>query len=117
MDYKELSAQLRTKYENFKPADMAVHFNVLDEMHANENAHTRILARLLKQPTICESFVKYIAEKRSDLAPKMLPVAKDNFSVSCLSEYVDARIEYGDKVIIIENKVKDAIDQDEQIDR
>lgn len=34
-----------------------------------------------------------------------------------MSEYVDARIEYGDKVIIVENKVKDAIDQDEQIDR
>lgn len=92
-------------------------FNVLDEMHANENAHTRVLVRLLQIPSVCKSFIGYLAAMRPDIAAGILPFDEKNFQVDCFSDYVDARIFYKDKVFIVENKVKDAIDQDEQIDR
>lgn len=92
-------------------------FNVLDEMHASENAHTKVLVRLLQIPAICKSFIGYLAEMRPDLAEEILPFDEKNFQVDCFSDYMDARIFYKGKVLIIENKVKDAIDQNEQIDR
>ena len=42
MTGKEFSEKIETEFESFVPAKVAVQFNVLDEMHANENAHTRI---------------------------------------------------------------------------
>ena len=93
-------------------------FNVLDEMHANENAHTRVLVRLLRIPSICDAFIQYLAMgPRNDLANQILPFEKNAYFVDCFSDYVDARIFYNRKVIIIENKVRDAPDQDAQIDR
>lgn len=119
MNYQELAEELKRKFAAFEPKKMAMPFNVLDEMHANENAHTRILARLLQEPEVCKSFIEYVAAKRSDLASALLPYSysKETFSVSCQTGYVDIRITYGDKLVIIENKVKDAVDQDAQIDR
>lgn len=117
MNYQEFAKELKRKFAAFEPKKMAMPFNVLDEMHANENAHTRILARLLQEPEVCKSFIEYVAAKRSDLASALLPYSKENFSVSCQTGYVDIRITYGDKLVIIENKVKDAVDQDAQIDR
>ena len=86
-------------------------------MHVNENAHTRILARLLQEPAVCRSFIQYVGSQRPDLSNRLIDGLGEAFSVSCCLEYIDARIEYADKVIIIENKVKDAVDQDCQIDR
>lgn len=117
MNYQEFAEELKRKFEAFEPKTTPMPFNVLDEMHANENAHTRILARLLQEPEVCKSFIEYVAARRSDLAPALLPYSEKDFSVSCQTGYVDIRITYGDKLIIIENKVKDAIDQDAQIDR
>ena len=119
MNYQEFAEELKRKFAAFEPKEMAMPFNVLDEMHANENAHTRILARLLQEPEVCKSFIEYVAAKRSDLASALLPYSysKETFSVSCQTGYVDIRITYGDKLVIIENKVKDAVDQDAQIDR
>jgi predicted PP-loop superfamily ATPase len=45
------------------------HINLIDELHANENAHSRILEKLLKQKThegkfeLLESFIEYLKEK------------------------------------------------------
>lgn len=117
MNYQEFAEELKCKFAAFVPKKTPMPFNVLDEMHANENAHTRILARLLQEPEICKSFIEYVAAKRSDLASALLPYSEKNFFVSCQTGYVDIRITYGDKLVIIENKVKDAVDQDAQIDR
>ena len=117
MDYKEFSQELKKEFEAFKPPQTPVQFNVLDEMHANENAHSRILARLLQEKPVCRSFFEYLSEiVGRDLVHQ--GGEKDvDFSVTCCSEYIDVRVEYGKNVIIIENKVNDAIDQDKQIDR
>jgi hypothetical protein len=47
------------------------HINLIDELHANENAHSRILEKLLNQKTndgkyeILTSFVEYLKKKRN----------------------------------------------------
>ena len=35
------------------------HFSIIDELHANENAHTRFLASLLSDKTILHSFMPF----------------------------------------------------------
>lgn len=90
--------------------------NVIDELHADENAHSRILGMLLKY----------------DDGSKTCPVLKSflrSFDVRCASEVVSPRVtmeeeridvlveespKYG---IIIENKVNGAGDQNTQIER
>ena len=43
---------------NKKKSEASTHqFNLLDELHANENAHTRILVRLLQIPSLLHSFL------------------------------------------------------------
>ena len=37
-------------------------FNLLDELHANENAHTRIFVRLLQIPSLLHSFLVYLKD-------------------------------------------------------
>lgn len=117
MNYREFSKNLKSEFDAFQPAKVSIQFNVLDEMHANENAHTRILARLLQVQPVCRSFIEYLAKKRPDLSANLLAGTEGEFFVNCFSEYIDAKIQYGENVIIIENKVKDAVDQDRQIDR
>lgn len=117
MNYEEFAQALKVKFGAYTPKETAVAFNVLDEMHANENAHTRILASLIRIPEIGRSFVEYVAKKRPDLAGDILPFSTEDFSVDCQTDCVDLRIEYGSKLIIVENKVKGAVDQNEQIDR
>lgn len=117
MDINELVEQFRKRYEGTALGTDVAQFNVLDEMHANENAHTRVLVRLLQIPFVCKSFVEYIASERPDLASRITPFKEKDYHVDCFSEYIDARIYYDSLVFIIENKVKDAVDQDAQIDR
>ena len=108
---------LKERYDSIPVEAGVMQFNVLDEVRVNENAHTRVLVRLLQIPAVCKSFVGYLAKMRPDLAERLLPFDEADFYVDCFSDYVDARIFCKDKVIIIENKVKDAIDQDAQIDK
>ena len=96
MNYQEFAEELKRKFAAFEPKKTAMPFNVLDEMHANENAHTRILARLLQEPEVCKSFIEYVAAKRSDLATALLPYSEKDFCVSCQTGYVDIRMTYGD---------------------
>ena len=91
-------------------------FNLLDELHANENAHTRILVRLLQIPSLLHSFLVYLNESFSVLALDI----PDNLSpsdVTEFSDYIDAKIETENFCIIIENKINNAVDQHRQIER
>ena len=98
------------------PKDNVVYeFNVLNGTFANENTHTRILADLLRVPSVCESFIDYL---RKHLGVESLEgFDRDDYSVETFTAYIDAQISFADKTIIIENKVKGAADQDAQIDR
>src|ERR1035437_2240650 len=59
------------KIFNDEKSKLPYHINLIDELHANENAHSRILEKLLKQKTnvgtyeLLESFIEYLKEKDS----------------------------------------------------
>jgi hypothetical protein len=93
--------------------------NLLDEIHANENAHSRILRKLLMFPEtmvgktrypVLELFLKYLGHPFADLE-LIKPV------ITAEEARIDLLIRDRDYSIIIENKINGAVDQDEQLQR
>ena len=117
-EFRELAAQID---EACKQKDKVhVQFNVIEPLHANENAHTRILVQLLQEDKIARSFLRYLFEEcvSSVDDTKDLIEKADSIVVEQFTSFMDAKIIINGKtVIIIENKIKDAVDQDAQIDR
>ena len=89
--------------------------NLLDSFNVNENAHSRLLISLLKyKPALCH-FLKFLKEKKNL-----------NFNISLIVKpiltaekwRIDGLIqEEGKYVFIIENKIHNAVEQNEQIGR
>lgn len=122
MTDEEMDSLIRTladRYSKIPSVDGTFSFNVLDDVHLNENAHTRILVKLLQHPEICRSFLRMLGESFPDSGLKKLVEDSDEDvpKTSCFSENVDARIRLKDISVLVENKVKDAADQEAQIDR
>ena len=94
-------------------------FNVIEELHANENANTRILLKLLSYNTSGEyvflksfiSMMSHINGVSFTLSQVFRPKIEYN------KENIDGLIEDSSKqyAIIIENKINGAIDQDNQL--
>ena len=88
--------------------------NLLDEIHANENAHTRILLSLLRYEDnhdfpILKSFINLIKDSY---------IQVKNPNIEFNTSNIDGLILESNKyAIIIENKIHWAVDQKEQIDR
>ena len=89
---------------------------MIDELHANENAHTRILVRLLQIPSLLRSFLEYIRDEFK-IQSFCIPDELSANDVSEFSDFIDAKIETKNFCIIIENKINYAVDQDRQIER
>lgn len=96
----------------------AYHINIIDELHANENAHSRILVKLLQYNTpqkaypILESFLVLLSGISSEGIPA--PVKpKVNFN----QNNIDALITDNHFAVIIENKIHWAKDQQNQLER
>ena len=99
------------------------HINLIDELHANENAHSRILEKLLQQqkPTnkkyeILESFLEFIKEKyynKEDF--NKINIQKPQITQE--KERIDLWIRDFDYTIVLENKVAWASDQPNQLER
>lgn len=94
--------------------------NLIDELHANENAHTRILLKLLdyesnQKKVILEEFLNLLNEK---LVNQKIPIL-DDYRITGQFEFIDGYIWSDSKkvAIIIENKINWACDQDKQIQR
>lgn len=94
------------------------HINLIDELRANENAHSRILEKLLSQqePTnkkyeILESFLQYILEKHKDKQDfQKIEIRKPEITQE--KKRIDLWIrDQNNYAIIIENKVHNAKDQ------
>ena len=122
MTGEEMDSLIRTladRYSKIPLGDGTFSFNVLDDVQLNENAHTRILVKLLQHPEIGRSFLRMLGESFPDSGLKKLveDSGEDVPKTSCFSENVDARIRLKDISVLVENKVKDADDQDAQIDR
>ena len=92
--------------------------NLLDEIHANENAHTRILTALLKyvrngKHVILESYVGLALNIQN-----LQQLEIENPIINFNDEFIDCFIyEVGKYAIILENKIHWAVDQYKQIDR
>ena len=112
----ELAKALGDYYEE-QEAALPFHINVIDELHANENAHTRILTHLLKykedgKHVILSSFLKQLPTfnvDTFDIEKSKVYFNRDN---------IDGLIEKdGEYAVIIENKIHWAVDQYKQIER
>jgi hypothetical protein len=106
-DFKNLLANERSR--------LPYMVNILDEIHANENAHTRILRKLLlfkrnSRYPILEGFLCHIGGIFSNLKLRSPQIAVEE-------ERIDLLIKDHDFSIIIENKINGAPDQDSQLER
>ncbi|MGN0033266.1 MAG: PD-(D/E)XK nuclease family protein [Candidatus Limimorpha sp.] len=112
----ELAKVLADYYESQKEC-LPFHINVIDELHANENAHSRILAKLLKYKTdgcrvILSSFLSLLEGFNESIRDI------NESSVYCNKDFIDCLVECpGKYAVIVENKIHNAEDQDKQIER
>ena len=123
LDYKskemekiKLAEELVEYYEEQK-RKQPFHINVIDELHASENAHTRILTRLLDYQT---DGTRAILNSFLELLPGFSATAEEvnDSQIYFNRDYIDCLIECPGKfAVIVENKIHNAVDQDKQIER
>ena len=93
--------------------------NVIDELHINENGHSRILAKLLQYRAadgiyvFLESLLHYINAKKKTNFPNK--VVKPDITQE--EERIDLWVRDKDFALIFENKACGAFDQDTQLFR
>lgn len=87
--------------------------NIIEELHANENAHSRILRMLLqyqknREYPLFKSFISKFINDR---------LTMDNPVFSNEEGRIDVLIHDDKTAIVIENKICDAVDQEKQLER
>lgn len=112
----ELAKVLGDFYDK-QEASLPFHINVIDELHANENAHSRILTQLLKykedgKHVILSSFLQQIPTFNIDAFD--INESKVYFNRDNIDGLIEKNREFA---VIIENKIHWAIDQDKQLER
>ena len=103
--------------------ELPYHINIIDELHINENAHSRILAKLLQyrnktgRYVILESLVEFIKGKRA--SEEFDNIAIEAPIITQEARRIDLWIrDYKTKcALIFENKIYGAIDQESQLFR
>ena len=114
-----LEEYLKAKAEH--ESKQCFNLNLIDELHANENAHTRILLKMLSyelggKKIILEKFINKINDHISDSEMQINFSGKSQIYGQYYS--LDGYIKSSDGwAIIIENKINGAADQQKQIDR
>ena len=114
--YYDEAIDLSKQYEKLK-AKKPYHINIIDELHANENAHTRILVRLLDynqsgRYPILETFLSLLHGWQES------GLRVGNPQIDANIDYIDGLIEcHHQYAVIIENKIHWAADQYKQIER
>ena len=97
------------------------HLNIIEELHANENAHSRILAKLFQykdsndRHVILKEFIDYLIENNPE--QKFTNIQIENPVITYEEKRIDIWIKDEKYAIIIENKVYDAGDQEAQLCR
>ncbi|GIZ15335.1 PD-(D/E)XK nuclease family protein [Capnocytophaga catalasegens] len=99
-------------------AKLPYHINIIDLLRAGENAHSRILGRLLEQKNdknyqILDSFLCLLKKKNDNFSS--LNVQEP--TISCEKGRIDILIKDKNYTIIFENKIHNAIDRDKQIEK
>ncbi len=119
-DFFNFLERYKEAYKNIK-VKLPYHINVIDELYANENAHSRILAKLLQQKTpdnryeIFESFIEYIKTEYKLDSFKNISIEKPVITQE--TERIDLWIRDNKYAIIIENKIHYAVEQEKQLER
>ena len=98
------------------------HLNIIEELHINENAHSRILAKLLQYKeegkyVFLDSLLEYIKDKQKVLECDFSKIMVASPEITQEKDRIDVLILTGENAIIVENKVCGAVDQDRQLDR
>lgn len=102
-------------------AQQPYHINVIDELHANENANSRILAKLFQfqneagQYEILQSFLNYLQNHSRSVEFSRISI--NNPTITQEEERIDIWIRDTGYAIILENKIYDANDQEAQLAR
>ena len=117
-DLLESYLQTKTDLEHILP----YHLNVIDELHINENGHSRILSKLLQFKAdnhhyeLLESLINYLNDvKRSNIFEK---INVKNPLITQDKERIDLWVrEANHYAIIFENKIYNAADQEAQLSR
>lgn len=110
----DLVKAYQAKYEDER-VKLPFHYNVLEEVRVNENAHTRLLMRLLKYTPSLTHLISWLNHKSNFC----LPVDRVNTPTLTTEKHrIDGLIqERGRYAIIIENKVCGAEEQTQQLER
>lgn len=93
--------------------------NFLDLIRLNENAHTRVLASLLKprnknEPATLKTFVKMVSEK---MAAEVSDGQWNSAEVMDQSDNIDCLVKVGKWAVVIENKINGAVDRPNQLNK
>lgn len=96
--------------------------NIIDELHANENAHTRILLQLLRYNAngkypILSSFLEMANGLMDGAEDELIDTEIADPEIVFGQNYIDGSILGNGQCVIIENKIHDAADQNAQIER
>lgn len=116
----ELLKAFSDRYNELKQ-NLPYHLNVIDELHINENAHSRILCKLLQYQSesgkyeFLESLLNYIVKNKSVESFSNIEIKSPKITQEI--ERIDLWVKDKDYAIIFENKVYDATDQEAQIAR
>lgn len=117
-NYESLFEFLDSFNENYIKGKsiLPFHINIIDELHADENAHSRLLLK----------FLSYMNDGKYPFTYSFLENNLRNFPIDKIKnpifeynkENIDGLIyEEGEYAVIIENKIHNAVDQDKQIER
>ena len=113
-------SEFAKRYDEEK-CKLPYHLNVIDELHINENAHSRILMKLLcyqndrGEYDILQSLLDYIKSLKGAEAFKDIKI--ETPTITQEKQRIDLWIRDKGYAIIFENKIYNAIDQEEQICR
>ena len=102
-------AEFNTIYEEEK-SNLPYHINLIDELHADENAHSRILAKLLRYKE--DNKFPFLESFLTNLCGFDLSIEKPKVKKVDSCGRIDIPIFDKEYVVVIENKVTDkAVDQ------
>ena len=123
MNIESFLDEFRKKYYSEKEKFFSYNINLIDELHANENANSRIFARLLMYKKdfgheILDSFLNKLCKRNESLGEKSsfkkgFNIKKPKITIE--KERIDICIKDNDYAIIIENKFNNAKDQPNQL--
>lgn len=118
----DISKEVKDERELYL-SQLPYHINIIDELHINENAHSRILVKLLQfknsdgRYEILESFIDFIKRRSTSLEFDKITIKSPVITQE--KERIDLWVrDYVTKfAIIFENKIYDAGDQEAQLYR